>query len=284
MSMTENAKPRLVVFTDLDGTLLDHDSYDFSPALPALAALHAANVPLILCSSKTRTELEYWSSQLNINHPFISENGGVLAIPHDYFKQQFDFHDEQNGYRLIILGEGYATLRKALKKIAKRAYLPLLGFGDMTIAQVAQHTGLPIEQAARAKIRDADEPFFIERTFGDEEVKRLEEVVARAQLRLTRGGRFFHLIGKSDKGLAARRLIELYQAEWGMQIQTVALGDSPNDVPLLQAVDIPINVQKKNGEIDSAVQAHVNAKLTTKSGPSGWNEAVLELLHNASHG
>jgi mannosyl-3-phosphoglycerate phosphatase len=273
-----STKPRLLIFTDLDGTLLDYDTYDFSPALPALAALHAANVPLILCSSKTRTELEYWKDQLNINHPLIAENGGVLAIPQGYFKQPFEYHEEQNGYQLIFLGESYAALRTALVKIAKRAYLPLIGFGDMTIAQVAQRTGLSIEQAARAKIRDADEPFFIDREFGDEEVKRLEEAAARAQLRLTRGGRFFHLTGESDKGIAARRLMELYQTEWSEPIQTIGLGDSSNDLPLLQAVDIPFIVQKKSGVIDSDVQTQVNAKHTIKSGPAGWNEAILELI------
>jgi mannosyl-3-phosphoglycerate phosphatase len=280
----ENAKPRLIVFTDLDGTLLDHDTYDFSPALPALAALHAANVPLILCSSKTRAELEYWSSQLNINHPFISENGGVLALPEGYFKEPFDFHDEQNGYQLIIFGEKYAALRTTFVKIAKRAHLPLAGFGDMTISQVVQRTGLPIEQAARAKIRDASEPFFIDRDVGDGDVKRLEEAVARTQLRLTRGGRFFHLAGDSDKGIAARRLIELYRAEWGGPIQTAGIGDSPNDLPLLQAVDTPIIMRKKSGEIDSEVQAQMNAKHSTKAGPAGWNEAILEIFESIING
>jgi mannosyl-3-phosphoglycerate phosphatase len=284
MSRAKKTKPRLVVFTDLDGTLLDHDSYDFSPALPALAALHTANVPLILCSSKTRAELEYWKEQLNINHPLICENGGVLAIPEGYFKQPFDFQEEQNGYQLIVLGERYPALRQALVKIAKRAYLPLIGFGDMTIAQVAHRAGLPIEQAARAKIRDADEPFFIDREFGDEEVKRLEEAAAKAQLRITRGGRFFHLIGESDKGIAARRLIELYRAEWGGPIQTAGIGDSPNDLPLLQAVDTPIIMRKKSGEIDPAVQAQVNAKHSTKAGPAGWDEAILEILESIING
>ena len=38
----------LLVFTDLDGTLLDHDDYGFEPALPALHRLAAAQVPLVI--------------------------------------------------------------------------------------------------------------------------------------------------------------------------------------------------------------------------------------------
>jgi mannosyl-3-phosphoglycerate phosphatase len=149
--MNTKPKPRLLIFTDLDGTLLDHDTYDFSPALPALAVLHAANSPLILCSSKTRAELEHWKDRLDLNHPLVAENGGVLAVPHGYFEQHFDFHAEQEGYRLIFSGGGYAAIRSGLAEIASSTSLPLVGFGDMTIAQVARLTGLPIEQAARPK-------------------------------------------------------------------------------------------------------------------------------------
>jgi mannosyl-3-phosphoglycerate phosphatase len=131
-------------------------------------------------------------------------------------------------------------------------------------------------------VREASEPFFIDREFGGEEVKRLEEAAAKAQLRLTRGGRFFHLTGLSDKGVATRRLTDLYRAEWGEPIQTIGLGDSPNDVSLLQAVDIPILVQNKSGEIDSEVQTQVRAKHTVKSAPAGWNEVKLDTLQGAS--
>jgi mannosyl-3-phosphoglycerate phosphatase len=150
----------------------------------------------------------------------------------------------------------------------------------MTIAQVAQRTGLPIEQASRAKIREASEPFFIDREIGDEEVKRLKDAVAKAQLCLTRGGRFFHLIGQSDKRHTAHRLIELYRAEWPQTIRTIGLGDSPNDLQMLEAVDLPILVRKKTGEVDPMLRASLKAKCTACSRPLGWNEAILEILSN----
>lgn len=39
MAQTAGSGPPLLVFTDLDGTLLDHESYDWSPARPALNRL-----------------------------------------------------------------------------------------------------------------------------------------------------------------------------------------------------------------------------------------------------
>ena len=74
-----------VVFTDLDGTLLDHSTYSFAEAQPALALLKSKNVPLIFCTSKTRSEVEYWRGLLGNNHPFIVENGGAAFVPENYF-------------------------------------------------------------------------------------------------------------------------------------------------------------------------------------------------------
>ena len=42
---------RWLVFTDLDGTLLDED-YGWEAARPAVEALRAASIPIILNSSK----------------------------------------------------------------------------------------------------------------------------------------------------------------------------------------------------------------------------------------
>jgi mannosyl-3-phosphoglycerate phosphatase len=272
------SKPRLLIFTDLDGTLLDHDTYDFTPALPALAAIRAAQVPLILCSSKTFAEMQYWCKTLDLIHPFIAENGGAIFVPKDYFMEPLGVASERDGHSLILTGVAYSKLRAALIEIAARANLPLVGFGDLTVEQIASRTGLALEQAPLAKKRDADEPFFIDRDFSGDEVKRLQAEACRKGLRVTRGGRFFHLTGSSDKGTATHQLMRLYQAEWQQPIRTVGLGDSLNDLPLLQAVDMPILVRKKNGEVDENVRAQVNAQMTKQPGPSGWNEAVLGLL------
>jgi mannosyl-3-phosphoglycerate phosphatase len=276
--MNTPTKSRLLIFTDLDGTLLDHDTYDFSPARPALEALRAAQVPLILCSSKTFAEMKYWGETLETHHPFIAENGGAIFIPRNYFSQPLETAAERDGHDLILTGASYSALRAALLEIAKQTYLPLVGFGDLTVEQIMARTGLALEQARLAKMRDADEPFFIDRDFGEDEVKRLQAEAWREGLRVTRGGRFFHLTGSSDKGTAVHQLIRLYQAAWQQPIRTVGLGDSLNDLPLLQAVDVPILVRKKNGEVDESVLAQVKAQITKHPGPAGWNEAVLALV------
>ena len=48
---------QLVVITDLDGALLDHKTYSYQKALPALHRLKATATPLVPLSSKTEAEI-----------------------------------------------------------------------------------------------------------------------------------------------------------------------------------------------------------------------------------
>ncbi len=72
--------PKTVIFSDLDGTLLDAVRYSFNDALPALSLIQAHGVPLVLCSSKTRAEIEACRQRMHNFHPFITENGGGIFI------------------------------------------------------------------------------------------------------------------------------------------------------------------------------------------------------------
>ena len=76
---------RLVVFTDLDGALLDYETYSFSAASEALELLRRHEIPVVLCSSKTHAEIEHIQLDLRLRHPFISENGGAIFLPRGYF-------------------------------------------------------------------------------------------------------------------------------------------------------------------------------------------------------
>ena len=80
---TSQAIRRLVV-TDLDGSLLDHHSYDYGPAEPAMAALEASGIPLVLASSKTRAEIRALRDALGNRHPYIVENGAAVIFPDGY--------------------------------------------------------------------------------------------------------------------------------------------------------------------------------------------------------
>lgn len=271
----------LLVLTDLDGTLLDADTYAFDGAKEALDALRARAVPLILVSSKTRAEMEPIRQRLGLADPFIVENGGAVFIPKGYFPFPVPWAALRGTFQVIELGTTCARLRVALKEIGQALGCRIVGFGDMPLDQVRALTGLSHPEAILAKQREYDEPFVIEdRPELAEEVQRLAE--ARG-LRCTKGGRFFHLTGDSDKGRACRILIDCYRrvaSAAGQALLTVAVGDSLNDLPMLALADRPILVRKPDGSHDGAIR--LPGLIRTKGiGPAGWNQAILDILKAA---
>ncbi len=267
-----------IIFTDLDGTLLEHSTYSYEAALPSLQLLQEKNIPLIVCSSKTQKEIEHFRKKLDNHHPFISENGGGTFIPKDYFKfeiQNLEYRvTEENNYHVIRLGAKYSDLRKAVEELRKEGF-DVRGFGDMTIYEVAEITGISIDEADMAKERDFDEPFIFEEN--ESVTQKLFETIMAKGFNLTQG-RFFHIVGDTDKGKAVSILIELYKKKLG-EIITIAIGDGPNDIPMLERVDYPVIVQKPDGTYNERINIPGLIK-ANGIGPDGWNKAIELFLKN----
>ncbi|HSA62474.1 MAG TPA: HAD-IIB family hydrolase [Nitrospiraceae bacterium] len=275
---------RYIFFTDLDGSLLNSDTYSFEAARPALEALRSLHVPVILVSSKTRAEIEPLRRRLDHHDPFIVENGGAVFVPLNTFDFPLERSRRRSAYHAIELGTPYALLRDVLKQIEDSVDTPLRGFGDLSLDDIMGATGLSREEALRAKLREFDEPFLLD---GPPEL--VEEVcrqIVTRGLRWTKGGRFFHLTGPNDKGLAADILLRCYQRQWRLDglhedLETVGIGDSLNDLPLLLSVDRPVLVQKPDGSYDPDINLPGLIR-APGIGPAGWNQAVLDLLAQAA--
>lgn len=270
------AEPELVIFSDLDGCLLERDRYGWDAARPALARLKREGIPLVLCSSKTRAEVEVHREDLGLPDPFIVENGGAILIPEDYFPFPHPFTRTQGPYRLVELGVSYARLTEALRQIRRATGLRLRGFAEMDPEEVARLTGLDPEAARRAKARQYDEPFVADLDAAEDERLALE--VRRRGLALTHGGRVSHLTGGNTKGFAVDFLTRLYRSR-SPRLATVGLGDGPNDLSMLEAVDHPI-VIPRDGEGVDPVFAGRPWRRAPRPGPEGWNHAVLGLLRD----
>jgi hydroxypyruvate reductase len=270
-----------LIFSDLDGTLLDAADYSFAGAKPALDMLRARGIPLVLCSSKTRAEIEEYRRKLNNEHPFIAENGGGVFIPRGYFTAPLDFLglfdvETLDGYVLTRFGMPYAKIRCRFEGLRAKNGAKVRGFGDMTDEEIADLTGLSLEEAALAKRREFDEAFVFD---GPADQSFLDAIEADG-LHWTQG-QYFHILGDHDKGRAVELLESLYRREYGA-LASVGLGDSFNDLPMLRAVDHPVLVRKADGSYDKRVDLP-NLLKTQQPGPLGWNGAVLQLLAAPPH-
>ncbi|HEY7728012.1 MAG TPA: HAD-IIB family hydrolase [Candidatus Eisenbacteria bacterium] len=268
----------LVVYSDLDGTLLDHDRYDWAPATPALDRLRDLGVPLVLSSSKTRAEIERWRERLGNRAPFICENGGALYIPEGALTHPPAEAEREAGYRRVEYGAPHDELRKVLERIARRLDLPLRGFSSLPREELARRTELAGEDLDLALRREYDEPFVAEPGLGPEEEARLRAEVRKRGLRVTKGGRFYHLLGANSKARAAADLTAAYAREWGT-VTTAALGDGPNDLELLRAAAHPVVVARPDGSHAPELSAGIpRAYFARGVGPHGFAEGVFHVL------
>jgi mannosyl-3-phosphoglycerate phosphatase len=268
-----------LVITDLDGTLLSAESYDWAPARPALEQLQQSGIPVIIASSKTRAEIEMWRRRLGNRDPFLCENGGAVYIPREGARYSVPDALVVEGYDRLEFGVPYRLLRTALGDLAVRLGVELRGFGDMTAPEIADRTGLSGEDLHLALRREYDEPFIAARDLSAQEEERLAAEAASMGLRVTAGGRFRHLHGVHDKGLAVTRLKSLYSLK-GEPVPVMALGDGPNDRELLLAADRPVVVARPDGSHAPELRTVRGARFTTAPGPEGFNEAVLEYLRH----
>lgn len=259
----------LLIFTDLDDSLLDHGDYSVAGARPALARIKRLGLPLIFTTSKTRAEVTDLQEELELDQPFIVENGGGLFFPPLLADLPLPGSELRGRHRLLRFGVEYDVLRRFLQKHGAR--FRVRGFGDMTEAEVAERTGLSPRQAARAKRREFTEPFVCS---GNPE--RFREFAVGRGLAITRGGRFYHLMGfGQDKGRAVRAAIRAWRYA-GRPVMAIGLGDSENDEPLLANVEIPVQIPRPDGSFaELAISPLVRARAP---GSRGWGEAVMDLL------
>jgi mannosyl-3-phosphoglycerate phosphatase len=268
----------IVIYTDLDGALLAGKSYSWHGAEEALEEIGRRRVPLVFCTSKTRGEVEDLRRKLGNAHPFITENGGGVFIPHGYFAQPLEGAHRAGHYHCFALGRPHAEIVDKLERIAAEAGAEVAGFHQMNAREIATNTGLNARQTERARAREFDEPFFFAGADAAAE-QRFLRLARERGLQAVRGDRFWHLSAGSDKGRAVQLLSRFYRKNWRGHLQAVALGSSANDLPMLAAVDVAVLLPEANGSFAAEVLARLPAiRRANAPGPAGWNEAVLRIL------
>ncbi len=265
----DSSAAKTVIFTDLDGSLLDPFTYSDAVASPVVASIVNKGIPIIFCSSKTRAEQEIYRRRLGIADPFIVENGGAIFIKQDYFPFAYQYHRVFGNYHVIELGIAYPEIRERLKEISRRHKLAITGFGDMTPAEIANLTGLDLASAKLAQKREYEESLNLE----SEDIDSILPKLAAAGLTWNQG-RLYGVSGGNNKGRATKILIKLFRQKLG-RIKTIGIGDSPNDLPMFAEVDFPVLVQKPGHgweKTDLPGLYRVQGE-----GPRGWIRAIREL-------
>ena len=264
--------PFPIVFTDIDGTLIDFDTYATAETLQAVSQLVVRKIPVILCSSKTRREQEHYRKIYGLSDPFIVENGSAIFIPRRYYDFEILVHRQTPEYDVLELGIPASEIQAQLKFVREKTGLYFHTYQDLSLPEISRITGLSLEQADSARQREYSATILT--PLSNDARTQLTKTLAGMGLQLLAGGRFHTVTANgSSKGDAVARLTVLFRQKFG-DIITLGLGDSANDRALLAAVDHPYLVQKPNGSWEEIP----GAEKVPAVGPQGWRIVMEQFL------
>ena len=256
------------VVTDLDGTLMD-ERYDFSPAKKTLKWLAELSIPVIPCTSKTASEVRHFRDENLLRDPYIVENGAAV----------YGFHENETTEWDLILGRSYKELRQVLNLLGKDVDYDLTPLNDLNKNQIYNLTGLKQQEITRALDRHWSVPFLNPPDFIFDKLKLY---CKSYNVHIFKGNRMSHLLCEnSHKGKAVNKLKNHLHKP---NIKIIALGDSQNDLPLLEYADISIVIPGKNGPNKYLIDGINKGDFILAKAPHaiGWADSVKNIIVNNS--
>lgn len=294
-----------VVFTDIDGTLVDINTAEYGKETDKLIRLiKERDIPLILTSAKTRLEQNKIKEDLGLSDPFIVENGGAIVIPKGYFPDyalrdiKYPLRETQetkneardvNHEIVVELGKPADYIRAKLSDIRKKYGINFRGVADISVEKLSNLALISRDQAKRMAQRNYGETIL---QIQSEDIARFIKYVQEDGMKVIHGGRFFDVTVGTDKGIAVGILKKLFKDKFHNNVTFFGIGDSTNDIPMLNLMDIPILVQRQDsswvdyGEIkmknavDSSRSSISSNKLIKVEGigPNGWENAIHKII------
>lgn len=267
----------IMLFTDLDGSLLNHFDYNFQAALPLIRELQGDGIPVIPNTSKTAKEIDLICSQIGLKDGFICENGAAVYIPKNLCPASVEDFEDCGSYWRKAFVEPRAHWQTILDTVPVPLKQCFKSFKDIGITGIMEATGLPEENALLASQRAFNEPLIW--LGSDDEKRQFVDFMTRKGATLLQGGRFLHVGGNCDKSTAMHwyaNFLSTYTNDTEKP-RTIAIGDSGNDIAMLEAATAAVVVkapEKPYPELkkDSAVF------YTQGIAPQGWDEGVRAAL------
>lgn len=264
-------KIRWIVISDLDGTLLDHDTYDAAAALPTIRQLKSNRIPVVFNTSKTYAETRLIRQHLEIHDPFIVENGSCIYLPIEQFPDKPSDAYRRDDYWAVVLGKPHEQISRILDEIDTPPAF-YTRFSQCTNEQAVELTGLSKADASLATNREFSEP--VKWHAGEVELQRFQKQLRAQGLLTLQGGRFIHVMADCGKGRSAQVLLSQYREHF----KTIVLGDSENDAEMLLLADISVVVRSPSNDLLNKV---LTADIQTQArAPQGWVEAIQSVLPN----
>jgi mannosyl-3-phosphoglycerate phosphatase family protein len=275
--------PRHLIFSALEGALVDPRTDSYAGAEDALSELERRKIPYVLLTARTREEIEHIRKDLGHNHPFITENGGGIFFPDGYFSLKIPGVVRTARYLSIAQGRPYAEVCEALDDIAEECSVGVAGFHHMSLREIADNLGLRPRDAELARAREFDEPFYFT-SADDKSIAKFVEAAKAKGYDARRGPTFWHFSSKCDTARAVRTVAQLFREATHIKLTLVGIGGSDLDLPWLRAMDHPVLLPSPETASNAPAQALENPArgktivMGDAPGAVGWGQAVLDII------
>ena len=260
------SKKKIIIFTDLDGSLLDKDTFKFDAIKDFFKELIANGIVIIPNSSKTESELSDFNKQNNLDLSFIAENGSSINGLNKI---------HQNLPNKILI----ARTRDIIQKIYdeninldfKNKITPIL---NLKIDEQQKIFGLPLDKISFATNRMYSIPIHFKGT--EMEKHNFVKVVKEIGLSAQSGGRIMNICDNTNKSYAMAKALNFIKKEIDNEIVTIAVGDNENDIEMIKQADYPCLV--KNENFDSSLINIDNLIKSYEPSPLGWSDVIKTAL------
>jgi mannosyl-3-phosphoglycerate phosphatase len=273
--------PRHLIFTALEGALIDPRTDSFAGAEEAVYELDRRKIAYILLTSRTREEIEPVRRKLGHNHPFVTENGGGIFFPDGYFSVRIPDVARVARYLSIAQGRPYAEVCEALDDIAEETAVGVAGFHHMSVREIAENTGIKPRNAELARAREFDEPFYFT-SADDKAIARFVEAARTRGYDVRRGATFWHFSAKCEPARAVRTIAGLFRESTRTKLRLVGIGGSEEDRAWLSAVNQAVLLPGPGEVSDPSDRSRTTtgtaATMGEAPGPAGWNAAILNII------
>ena len=266
-----------VIFTDIDGTLIDINTGEYGEDTKGLIhTLKENNIPVILCSAKTWAEQNKVREDLDLSEePFIIENGGAIIIPKDYFHFSLDTPNSKEMRDCIVIELGKSTneIRSKLNNIREKFEIEFKGVCDISLEDLCKTADMSIDYARRMAQREYSETII---QIGKNDLARFTIGAEGVGLNVIHGGRFFDVTIGNDKGKAVDILTKLFKKKYHNDVIFFGLGDSENDFSMLKHMDVPMLVQRPDRSWSNLVIKNIIK--VQGIGPEGCKNAFNKIM------
>jgi predicted mannosyl-3-phosphoglycerate phosphatase (HAD superfamily) len=250
----DTARETAAIFTAMEGTLLDFETFDWSASRSVLASLAAANTPVIPVTVMTLDEIKPLAREMGFRHAMIIEAGGAIA------------RWKNHGWEVEPCGPDADTLLDLVSTIEERSGADLTVYSVLPENEASRLSGRSGSMLRNSTRRRFSEPFLMER--GD--INAVTKAAESLGFSIERGKRFYHLCRPGCETDAVKRV----RAELGCEI-AIALGGSPLDAQFLACSEIPIIIPGLDGLPDPAlVKQFPDAWIAPLPGSRGWAAAM----------